>query len=90
MARPIRIAYQGAFYHVTDRGNEARKTFLSRLDYGKFLSYLTEALDRYGVILHAFVLLSNHYQLLGGDENRDKDGGQDEERQKVGRGIHKT
>jgi REP element-mobilizing transposase RayT len=64
MARPLRIVYPGALYHVTARGNERRKIFLSQQDYRKFLSYLTEALHKYGVMLHAFTLMGNHYHLL--------------------------
>jgi putative transposase len=64
MARPLRIAYPGAFYHVTARGNERRKIFLSQADYMKFLSYLADAAHKYGVILHAFVLMGNHYHLI--------------------------
>ncbi len=64
MARPLRITYEGAFYHVTARGNERRKIFLSRTDYEKFLSYLTDALHKYGVILHSYVLMANHYHLI--------------------------
>jgi len=64
MARPLRIAFEGAFYHITARGNERRKIFLSHRDYQKFLSYLTDALHKYGVILHAFVLMTNHYHLI--------------------------
>ncbi len=63
MARPLRIIYPGAFYHVTARGNERKKIFLSQADSAKFLSYLTDALHKYGVILHAFTLMSNHYHL---------------------------
>ena len=64
MARPLRIPYEGAFYHVTARGNERKKIFLSRSDYEKFLSYLTDALHKYGVILHSYILMANHYHLL--------------------------
>jgi REP element-mobilizing transposase RayT len=64
MARPLRIAFEGAFYHVTARGNERRNIFLSHWDYEKFLSYLTEAVHKYGVTLHSFVLMPNHYHLL--------------------------
>jgi putative transposase len=64
MARPLRIAFEGAFYHVTARGNERKKIFLSHRDYEKFLSYLTDAVDKYGVILHTFVLIANHYHLI--------------------------
>jgi len=64
MARPLRITYEGAFYHVTGRGNERKKIFLSHTDYEKFLSYLTDALNKYGVILHCYVLMPNHYHLI--------------------------
>lgn len=64
MARPLRIMYAGAFYHVTARGNERKKIFLSHIDYEKFLSYLTDAIHKYGVALHAFVLMANHYHLI--------------------------
>jgi len=43
VARPLRILYPGALYHVTARGNERRKIFLSETDYSRFLSYLTGA-----------------------------------------------
>jgi len=64
MARPLRISYEGAFYHVTARRNERKKIFLSRTDYEKFLSYLTDALHKYGVILHCYVLMANYYHLI--------------------------
>lgn len=64
MARPLRILYPGAFYHVTARGNERKKIFLSRADSAKFLSYLADAVHKYGVILHAFTLMNNHYHLV--------------------------
>jgi len=64
MARPLRILYEGAFYHVTARGNERRKIFLSPTDYEKYLSYLTDAVHKFGMVLHAFVLMANHYHLI--------------------------
>ena len=64
IARPLRIVYEGAFYHITARGNERKNIFLSRKDYEKFLSYLTDAVHKFGMVLHAFVLMTNHYHLL--------------------------
>jgi putative transposase len=64
MARPLRVVYPGAFYHVTARGNERRRIFLSQGDYAKFLSYVADAVHKYDVILHAFVLMANHFHLL--------------------------
>ena len=64
MARPLRIVYEGAFYHITARGNERKKIFVSDTDYEKFLSYLTDTLQKYDVILHSYVLMANHYHLI--------------------------
>lgn len=64
MARPLRIEYEGALYHVTARGNERRKTFFSRRDYEKFLEYVVEAKAKFGIILHGYVLMANHYHLI--------------------------
>ena len=46
---------------TTARGNERKKIFISYADYEKFFSCLTDALHRYGVILHAYVLMANHH-----------------------------
>ena len=64
MARPLRIAYPGAYYHVTSRGNEQKDVFKSRRDREKFLEYLASATERYGAAIHVYCLMSNHYHLL--------------------------
>ena len=64
MARALRIEYPGAFYHVTSRGNEQKDVFKSRKDRQQFLSYLESAVVRYGAVIHAYCLMSNHYHLL--------------------------
>ena len=55
MARPLRIQYPGAFYHVTCRGNERRKIFLDDDDRYRFLELLAETLPSYQVILYGYV-----------------------------------
>jgi len=64
MARPLRIEYEGALYHVTSRGNEGRRIFFSKPDYYKFLDYLKLAQEKFHYLLHAYVLMTNHYHLL--------------------------
>lgn len=64
MARPLRIEYPGAFYHVTSRGNEQKDVFKSQKDREKFQEYLESATERYGAVIHAYCLMSNHYHLL--------------------------
>jgi putative transposase len=64
LARPLRIEYEGAFYHITARGNERKRIFLSRADYEKFLANLMKNALRFSIVVHCFVLMGNHYHLL--------------------------
>jgi REP element-mobilizing transposase RayT len=64
MARPLRITYPGAFYHVTSRGNERKAVFKSKRDRQKFLEYLESASQRYDARIHAYCMMDNHYHLL--------------------------
>lgn len=64
MARPLRIEYPGAFYHVTSRGNERKKIYSTDRDKEKFLTYLESAHKRFKIIIHAYCLMPNHYHLL--------------------------
>jgi len=64
MARQLRIEYEGAFYHVTSRGNQRGKVFFQSKDMEKFLEILGRTKERYGYNLHAYTLMDNHYHLL--------------------------
>jgi putative transposase len=64
MARPLRIEFPGAFYHITARGNEGREIFRSLRDRQQFLSYLESAVRRYHAVIHVYCLMGNHYHLL--------------------------
>jgi REP element-mobilizing transposase RayT len=54
----------GGWYHITTRGIGRRTIFETDRDHEHFLELLAEMVERYSVILHAFVLLGNHYHLL--------------------------
>ena len=64
MARPLRIQFPGAFYHVTCRGIERRLIFFDDKDRHRFLALLAESLDTYHVVLHAYIMMTNHFHLL--------------------------
>lgn len=64
MARQLRIEYEGAFYHVTSRGNRREQIFWDDHDRLAFKKILTRTKERYGYLLHAYVLMDNHYHLL--------------------------
>ncbi|MGH7874078.1 MAG: transposase [Candidatus Binatia bacterium] len=64
MARPLRIEYQGAHYHVTSRGNERKAIFRGDPDRENFVELIRRAVDQFDLRLHAYVLMDNHYHLL--------------------------
>jgi REP element-mobilizing transposase RayT len=64
MARPLRVEYPGAFYHVINRGNHREKIFKNSRDHEKFIQYLEKAAERFALIIHTYCLMSNHYHLL--------------------------
>lgn len=64
MARPLRIEYNGAWYHVTCRGNERSAIFKDDGDRERFLCILQESMEKYQVELHGYVLMDNHFHLI--------------------------
>lgn len=64
MGRPLRIEYAGAVYHITSRGNERRDIFLDDEDRITFLRILKDYHDRFGILIHSYVLMGNHYHLI--------------------------
>jgi putative transposase len=64
MARPLRIERPGGRYHVTARGNERKAIYRTDEDRFHFLAVLAEAVERFGVGIHAYVLMDNHFHLL--------------------------
>jgi REP element-mobilizing transposase RayT len=64
MARPLRIEFPEATYHVTSRGNEQRRIFHSNEDRLAFLAFLGEAVRRFHWSVTAWVLMTNHFHLV--------------------------
>jgi REP element-mobilizing transposase RayT len=64
MARPLRIEHPGGWYHVTARGNERRAIFRDDRDRAHFLELLESMVARFGLLLHCYVLMDNHYHLI--------------------------
>ena len=59
-ARPLRNEVSGGRYHLTDRGNERRAIYRDGRDREQFLELLAELPSRFGCVLQAYVLVSNH------------------------------
>jgi putative transposase len=63
MARPTRLDIEGGWYHVINRGIERRAIFRGAAGYEHFIQLVGTLPQRFGVKVHAFVLLPNHYHL---------------------------
>ena len=64
MARPIRLEYAGAIYHVTSRGDRREDIYDSDADRECFIKTLGDVCKRFNWVCHAYSLMSNHYHLL--------------------------
>jgi putative transposase len=64
MARPLRIEYPGAYYHVMNRGQSHRNIFLEDKGRESFLELLSDIARLWKIEVYAYCLMSNHYHLL--------------------------
>lgn len=64
MARPLRIEYPGAIYHITSRGNARQPIYEDDEGRKVFLELLGFIVDRFNWLCHAYCLMDNHYHLL--------------------------
>lgn len=64
MARPLRLEFPGALYHVMSRGNEKSIIYRDDEDRRTFLAILAAVIRKERWLLHSFCLLGNHYHLL--------------------------
>ena len=63
MSRPLRIEYQGAWYHVMNRGAGRRVIYPTNAERAYFLALLGDLQNTFGVQTHAYCLMDNHYHL---------------------------
>ena len=64
MARPLRLEFAGALYHITARGERREEIYLDDDDRQAFIDLLGEVCLRFNWTVHAYCLMSNHYHLL--------------------------
>jgi len=64
MPRPVRIEYDNACYHVMNRGRGRQWIFHSDTYYHTFLDTLADTHERFGLVIHGYCLMGNHYHLL--------------------------
>jgi putative transposase len=63
VARTLRIEYEGALYHVINRGNYRRDVFETAGAAQAFVTALEQAAERYRWVVHAYVVMRNHFHL---------------------------
>ena len=64
MAKPLRIEYLGAYYHVMNRGNRREDIFGTEHDRKVFLDALADSCETYSIKLIVYVLMANHFHLV--------------------------
>ena len=64
MARPLRLEFADAVYHMTSRGDRHAVIFLNDEDRQTWLSVLSLVCDRFSWMVHAYFQMTNHYHLL--------------------------
>lgn len=64
MARPLRIEFEGAWYHVMNRGAARQAVFATDEQRHRFLELLEDLVNRFEIETHAYCLMTNHYHLL--------------------------
>ena len=63
MARPTRLDIDGGWYHAVNRGIERRVIFRGIAAYEHFIELLAKLPQRFGLRVHGYVLMPNHYHL---------------------------
>ena len=64
MARPLRIEFPGAIYHVTSRGDRREAIFVDDVDSGALLAVVATAMSRFDAQVLAYCLMGNHYHFV--------------------------
>lgn len=64
MARPLRLEYAGALYHVTSRGDHREDIYLCDEDRLEWIEILGNVCSRFNWVVHAYCQMTNHYHLL--------------------------
>ncbi len=64
MARPWRIQFENAVYHITARGNHNQDIFLDDQDRMRFLGLVGRTCERFSFKVYSFCLMDNHFHLF--------------------------
>ncbi len=69
MPRRSRMYLPNQPYHITQRGNNRQPCFFEPDDYQYYLELWKNMSNRYGVLVHAYCLMTNHIHILASPEH---------------------
>ena len=64
MARPLRLEFSGAIYHITSRGDRREAIYENEADRLQWLDIISKVCERYNWRVHAYCLMENHYHIV--------------------------
>jgi putative transposase len=64
MARPLRIEFAGALYHVTSRGDRQEDIYVDDIDRAAWLELFGAVCKRFNWVCHAYCQMTNHYHVV--------------------------
>jgi putative transposase len=64
MARPLRLEFEGALYHVTSRGDRREPIFEDDTDRRRLLEIVEQGMERFDAVVFAYCLMDNHYHFV--------------------------
>ena len=64
MARPLRLEFSGALYHITSRGDRREDIYRDEQDRQQWLDMLSQVCERFNWVVHSYCQMTNHYHLL--------------------------
>ena len=64
MARPLRLEFPGAVYHITSWGNARSDIYHSAQDHILFLELLGHLCGQFQWSCYAYCMMTNHYHLV--------------------------
>jgi REP element-mobilizing transposase RayT len=64
MARPLRLEFEGAIYHVTSRGDRRESIFCDDSDRELLLAIVGKSMERFDAVAYAYCLMENHYHFV--------------------------
>jgi REP element-mobilizing transposase RayT len=64
MARPLRLEFEGALYHVTSRGDRREPIFEDNFDRQTLLAVVAKDMQRFDAVIFAYCLMTNNYHFV--------------------------